>query len=77
LRSLHINAGIAQAPDMVLFVPGRQDMEGALDTIDAITDEREQRAYSGEEKKAQTCRCWRSIERAKGMGAAVEFTVDS
>jgi hypothetical protein len=75
LRSLHINAGIAQAPDMVL--PGRQD--GALATIGAITDEREQRVIFRlcEEKKALTCRCWRSIERAKGMGAAVEFTVDS
>jgi hypothetical protein len=49
LRSLHINAGIAQAPDMVL--PGRQD--GALATIGAITDEREQRVifrlWRGEE----------------------------
>jgi hypothetical protein len=24
-------------------------------------------------KKAQTCRCWRSIERANGMGAGVEL----
>src|SRR5882757_1763792 len=29
----------------------------------------------GELKKAHTCRCWRSIERANGMGAADEFVM--
>jgi hypothetical protein len=28
---------------------------------------------AGELKKAQTCRCWRRVDRPKGMASAIEF----
>jgi hypothetical protein len=43
LRSFHVDAGVAQSPEVILPVLRRQHVEGTLTAVDAVADERQER----------------------------------